>query len=87
MKRYACCAKGWLKLRGQPFVQCDICGFIDPWEFAKDAPIWYESKVNEWEHSWSHGANPDAHFCPSCSEALCKENHSAGFYRMIGEDE
>ena len=72
------------RLMGKAIVQCDICGFIDPFEFAKNAPRWDEGKYNE-RDGWSHGANPNAHFCAHCTEVLYKTKGRGGFYRMVGD--
>ena len=75
------------KLMGRAIVQCDICGFIDPWEFAENAPRWDEGKYNE-RDGWSYGANPSAHFCAHCTEVLYKGKHgNAGFCREVGFDD
>ena len=74
------------RLRGRAIVQCDICGYIDPWEFAENAPRWTEGPDHE-HNGWSHGANPDAHFCQHCTEILYEKLRPQSFYRMCGEND
>lgn len=83
MKRYLSLKD---RLMGDAIVQCDICGFIEPWEFAENAPRWTEGKYEE-KDGWSCGANPQVHFCAHCTEILYKGKTPAGFYRTFEEEE
>ncbi len=74
------------RLMREAIVQCDICGYIDPFEFVENAPRW--DKINDKNRGdgWSYGANPNAHFCPYCTEILNKKLGWGAFHRMVGED-
>ena len=85
MKRYLSLKD---RIMGRPIVQCDICGFIDPWEFAENAHRWDgENEGYGYFYDWSYGANPNAHICPQCREALLTKDMTAQFYREVGFDE
>ena len=70
-------------------VQCDICGEIDAWKCVENAPHWEDCEYQEGD-MWTHGANPDEHYCPHCTEILRDLNGKktpSSFYSIVVEDE